>query len=178
MPQNTTALIVIDIQNDYFPNGKFPLWEAEEVLTRSEQAIALAVAQGMPVVLIQHVANPQAGPAPFFNADTDGVKIHSRILAAAPNAPIVIKHYADSFLNTTLAATLKKLGTSKLLLCGMMTQNCVTHTALSRTADAYQIEILADCCTTVSQPIHRIALAALAPRFPIRTPPEALAGQQ
>ena len=175
MSANKTALIVIDIQNDYFPTGLFPLWEAEEVLARCESAITQAQSQGIPVVLVQHVANPQAGAAPFFNAGTDGVNIHPRILAAAPSAPIVVKHYADSFLHTTLTETLNALGSEKLLLCGMMTQNCVTHTALSRAADGYQIEILADCCTTVSQPIHRIALAALAPRFPIRSTNEALA---
>lgn len=40
------ALIVIDLQKDYFPDGKFPLWNTEETLTNSEAAIALAKASG------------------------------------------------------------------------------------------------------------------------------------
>ena len=43
----------------------------------------------------------------------------------------------------------------------MMTQNCVTHTAISRAADRYGIEVLASCTTTVDEMIHRIALSAL-----------------
>ncbi len=57
------ALLVIDLQNDYFPGGKFPLWNAEAVLGNIEQAIGMAAAQGIPVVVVQHVAK---GPAPFF----------------------------------------------------------------------------------------------------------------
>ena len=167
MSANKTALIVIDIQNDYLPSGLFPLWEAEEVLARSESAITQAQSQGIPVVLVQHVANPQAGAAPFFNAGTDGVNIHPRILAAAPSAPIVVKHYADSFLHTTLTETLNTLGSEKLLLCGMMTQNCVTHTAISKAAEKYRVAVLGDCCASVSQMIHVIALKALAARVPV-----------
>ena len=174
MSANKTALIVIDIQNDYFPTGLFPLWEAEEVLARCESAITQAQSQGIPVVLVQHVANPQAGAAPFFNAGTDGVNIHPRILAAAPSAPIVVKHYADSFLHTTLTETLNALGSEKLLLCGMMTQNCVTHTAISKAAEKYQVCILPDCCTTVSEMLHLIALNAVSTRMRLAPADEAI----
>lgn len=29
---NDTALLVIDIQNDYFPGGGYPLWNSADVL--------------------------------------------------------------------------------------------------------------------------------------------------
>jgi nicotinamidase-related amidase len=70
--------------------------------------------------------------APLFNEGTHRAEIHSRILAAAPNAPVVVKQFADSFENTTLEETLSGLGVTDLLVCGMMTQNCVTHTARRR----------------------------------------------
>lgn len=163
------ALIVIDVQNDYFPGGSFPLWNTEATLAHIEAAIAQATAQGIPTILVQHVANASAGIAPFFNADTPGAELHPLIRAAAPDAPVVVKQFADSFLHTTLEATLEQLGARELLLCGMMTQNCVTHTALSRTADRYQVTILPDCCTTVTEMLHLIALHAIAPRVPLRT---------
>lgn len=163
------ALIVIDIQNDYFADGLFPLWQAEETLERIETAIHRVQAQGLPVILIQHVADASKGPAPFFNEGSVGVAIHPRILAAAPDAPIVRKSFADAFHQTTLAATLAGLGVSELLLCGMMTQNCVTHTALSRAADPYRIEVISDCCTTVSQILHLIALNGLSTRIVINS---------
>ena len=129
------ALIVIDLQNDYFPDGKFPLWNTEAVLAQVESAIARARAQGVPVILVQHIADAPNGAAPFFNAGTSGVELHPRILAAAPDAVVVTKAQADSFLNTTLEEKLAELGVEELLVCGMMTQNCVTHTAISRAAE-------------------------------------------
>lgn len=60
----TKALLVIDLQNDYFPGGKFPLWNTEVVLQNIERAIEQANAQGVPVIHIQHIAK---GFAPFFN---------------------------------------------------------------------------------------------------------------
>ena len=168
------ALLVIDIQNDYFPGGKFPLWNTEAVLDRLERAIGMAKGKGIPVILIQHVADPAKGPAPFFNKGTEGAAIHPRILAAAPDAPVVVKAHADSFIATTLEATLAGLGATELLVCGMMTQNCVTHTAISKSAEQYQVCILPDCCTTVSEILHLIALKAVSTRLALVSSDEAI----
>lgn len=159
------ALIVIDLQNDYFPEGKFPLWNTDITLANIEAAIAKARTKNIPVILVQHIADASKGIAPFFNAGTTGVEIHPRILLAAPDGIFVTKAFADSFHNTTLEETLSKLGTEELLICGMMTQNCVTHTAISKAAEKYSVKILTDCCTTVSQMIHRIALNAVSTRL-------------
>ena len=158
------ALVVIDLQNDYFPDGKFPLWNTDATLANTEAAIAKARAKSIPVILIQHIADGKKGIAPFFNEGTTGVDIHPRILAAAPDGIIVTKAFADSFHNTILEDTLSRLGVEELLVCGMMTQNCVTHTAISKAAEKYSVNILTDCCTTVSQMIHLIALNALSTR--------------
>jgi nicotinamidase-related amidase len=168
----TKALLVIDLQNDYFPGGKFPLWNTEAVLQNIERTIAKASAQGIPVVIIQHVA--KQGLAPFFIEGTAGTEIHPRILAAAPKAPIVVKEFADSFERTSLEETLTKLGATELLVCGMMTQNCVTHTAISKAAEKYSVRILVDCCTTVDEMIHNIALHAVSTRVKLVPSSEAL----
>ena len=156
------ALLLIDLQNDYFPGGKFPLWNTAAVLTNIEQAIKAARTKGIPVIHIQHIA--KTGIAPFFNQGTAGAKIHPRLLAAAPDAPIVVKEYADSFVGTKLEETLSGLGVDELLVCGMMTQNCVTHTAISKSAEKYKVSILPDCCTTVDEMLHNIALRAVSTR--------------
>lgn len=158
------ALIIIDLQNDYFPEGKFPLWNTEQTLANIELAIAKAQAKKIPVIHVQHVADASKGIAPFFNAGTTGVEIHPRILAAAPEGIVVTKAFADSFHRTTLEDALSKLGIDELLVCGMMTQNCVTHTAISKAAEKYTVKVLSDCCATVSQMIHLIALNALSTR--------------
>lgn len=128
------ALLLIDLQNDYFPGGKFPLWNTDVTLSNIVRAISAAQDKGIPIIHIQHIADPKKGIAPFFAQGTDGAKIHPRILEAAPDAPIVVKEFADSFLNTNLENTLASLDITELLLCGMMTQNCVTHTAISKFA--------------------------------------------
>ena len=161
------ALLVIDLQNDYFPGGKFPLWNTDAILKNIEIAIGKAISQDVPVIVIQHISNAAKGIAPFFNKGTTGVDVHPRILAAAPDAAIVIKEYADSFLETTLEETLASLGATELFVCGMMTQNCVTHTAISKSAEKYKVSILADCCTTVDVMIHNIALNAMSARVPV-----------
>lgn len=166
------ALLVIDLQNDYFPGGKFPLWEAEAVLDRTLAAIGRAQGAGLPVLLVQHVAS--SVQAPFFQAGTEGVALHPRLLAAASDAPVIVKHHADAFHETDLAAHLQALGVTDLLVCGMMTQNCVTHTVLSRQADAYAVTVIPELCTTVDPMIHGIALNALSTRTPLRPAQEAL----
>ena len=169
------ALLVIDPQNDYFEDGLYPLWNTQAVLQNMLMAMTQARAQGMPIILVQHVAKTTAGLAPFFNAGTQGVAIHPEILAAAPDAPIVVKQYADAFEQTDLAALLTSLGVERLMLCGMMTQNCVTHTAISKAAERYQVSVLSEACTTREQLLHLIALNAIANRVPCITLAEAFA---
>ena len=159
------ALIVIDLQNDYFPGGLFPLWNTEKTLENIEKVIIKANESNVPVIFVQHVADSSQGEAPFFNEGTEGVKIHPALVAVAPNAKVVKKTFADSFYETKLEEVLSELEVEELLVCGMMTQNCVTHTAISKSAEKYSVKILPDCCTTVSEPIHFIALHAISTRI-------------
>lgn len=166
------ALLVIDVQNDYFADGKFPLWNTESVSENVEQTIRKAKDSGIPVIYVQHVVKQE--PAAFFGEGTPGVEISPRILAAAPDATVIQKQHADSFQGTTLEETLNKLGITQLLVCGMMTHNCVTHTAISKSAEKYGITVLPDCCTTVSEIIHLLALDALSDRVKVIPSAEAL----
>ncbi|HHF3217790.1 cysteine hydrolase family protein [Vibrio alginolyticus] len=163
------ALLVIDLQNDYFPEGKFPLWNTESTLDNVKRAITKANEQDIPVIHIQHIADPAMGIAPFFNEGSDGANIHPEVLALAPNSEIVVKHFADSFEGTRLEEVLARKNVTELLVCGMMTQNCVTHTAISKSADKYDVSILMDSCTTVDEMIHNIALHAVSTRVPLVT---------
>ncbi|HHF0535169.1 TPA: cysteine hydrolase family protein [Vibrio alginolyticus] len=163
------ALLVIDLQNDYFPEGKFPLWNTESTLDNVKRAITKANEQDIPVIHIQHIADPAMGIAPFFNEGSDGANIHPEVLALAPNSEIVVKHFTDSFEGTRLEEVLASKNVTELLVCGMMTQNCVTHTAISKSADKYDVSILMDSCTTVDEMIHNIALHAVSTRVPLVT---------
>ena len=165
----TKALLIIDLQNDYFPDGAFPLWNTEKTVANIELAIAQFHNAGAPILHIQHLADSRYGISPFFNEGTSGAAIYPKIIQAAPNAPIIIKHFADSFYETDLENQLNKLGVTEIVVCGMMTQNCVTHTAISKSAEKYKVSILMDCCTTVTELLHNIALHAVSTRMKLIT---------
>ena len=146
---------------------RLPHWARGRLPARIEGAIAAARAAGIPVIHVQHVVDPSAGPAPFFALGTPGADIHPRILAAAPDGPVVVKAKADSFIGTNLEDVLSSLGVTELLVCGMMTHNCVAYTAMSKAAEKYKVCILPDCCTTVSEIVHLLALDAVSARVPL-----------
>ncbi|CAM3139615.1 cysteine hydrolase family protein [Vibrio diazotrophicus] len=171
---NKTALLVIDIQNDYFPGGKFPLWKTDKILINIKELIAKANQKHVPVFLIQHLSSAPKGMAPFFEKGSEGANIHPEIMAMCPNAEVIQKQHADSFYQTHLDKLLEKFDIEDLLICGMMTQNCVTHTAISKKAEKYKVSIIEDCCTTTDAMIHKMALNAASPRVHLVTFSEAL----
>ena len=73
------VLLLIDLQNDYFPGGQFPLGNTETTLSNIKAVINAAQTKGIAVIHIQHIADPKMGIAPFFNQGTEGAAIHSQI---------------------------------------------------------------------------------------------------
>ncbi len=152
----TRTLLVIDIQNDYFDGGLLPLWQAEETEARIIDGIDRARARGDRIVLVRHVSSAATG---LFAPGSEGSAIRPSILAAAADAAVVIKHHADAFQETGLAAHVA--GSDTLLIAGMMTQNCVVFTALSPEAAGLRVRVIGDLCTAPSEVVHRVAVSAL-----------------
>lgn len=150
------ALLVIDIQREYFPGGLLPLWEAEETEARIITAIGRARDAGDKIILVQHLSAATTG---LFATGSAGSELRPEIIAAVPQAPVVVKQYADSFQDTTLAEHLTEV--TELLVCGMMTQNCVVFTALSRSAEHLKVSVVGDLCAAPTEAVHRIAINAL-----------------
>lgn len=165
----TRALLVIDVQNDYFPGGTLPLWDVENTERRILSAIGQARTAGDKIILVQHVSTATEG---LFAAGGSGVAIRPAIVAASGNAVIVAKKYADAFQETDLFKHLA--AGQKLLVCGMMTQNCVVFTAMSRAADDFEVHVLSDLCAAPSEAVHRIALSALKSKLHVSTAAEVL----
>ena len=96
-----SALLLIDLQNDYFPGGAWELAGSDAAVASAARLLAAFRAAGKPVIHIQHVA---AHPgATFFRPATPGVEIHP-LVAPAPGEKVVIKHFANSFRDTSLLA--------------------------------------------------------------------------
>lgn len=152
------ALIVIDIQNDYFTDDAFPLEGAQEACNAAVQAIQKARSDGWLVVGVQHIASADA---PFFRPDSEGSKIHPDIVAALGDSPLVVKKHPDSFFETNLEQLLKESGITDIHLTGMMTQHCITHTALSPQAHTMGVHIISQGCAAPTKALSDLALSGL-----------------
>ncbi|WP_026395344.1 cysteine hydrolase family protein [Acetobacterium malicum] len=139
------ALILIDIQNDYFPGGRFELNQPDAAAQNAKSALAYFRKKELPVFHVQHISiNVEA---PFFIADTEGGNINA-LVSPFPGEQIVIKNTPDSFFNTDLFPLLKELGIGQLVICGMMSHMCVDTTVRSAKRLGFEIELLSDACTT------------------------------
>ncbi|SFN36953.1 Nicotinamidase-related amidase [Chryseobacterium oleae] len=120
-----TALLIIDIQNDYFPGGKMELAGAEPAANNAKKALEYFRKNNIPVIHIKHIAVNEG--AEFFLPDTSGAEIHSSV-SPKNDEKIIIKHFPNSFRETDLSEYLQKKGIKNLVITGMMTDVCVDST--------------------------------------------------
>ena len=71
------ALVIIDVQNDYFPGGKWTLDKIDEAASNIKRVLTDARARGMPVFHIHHEFETE--DAPFFAPGSPGAEIHSSV---------------------------------------------------------------------------------------------------
>ncbi|EEJ3294060.1 cysteine hydrolase [Salmonella enterica subsp. diarizonae] len=152
------ALIIIDAQNDYLTNGRYPLWNTDNTVNNIKKKLIKSIKCGDLIVFVQHVSPPGSA---FFEEKMHGVELISSLSEPAKNAVVIQKKYADSFDETNLDKILLNNNIDEIDITGMMTQNCVLFTALSENAQKYNINIIADCCTSVTAVIHAVAIRGL-----------------
>jgi nicotinamidase-related amidase len=180
-----TALLLIDIQNDYFPGGKMELEGPLEAAAQARRLLEFFRRQGWPTVHIQHVSTRPG--ATFFLPGTEGLQIHPSI-APLPGETIVEKHFPNSFRETVLLDTLKGLGVENLVVAGMMTHMCVDATVRAAADLGYPVVLADDACATraltygetrvPADHVHKAFLAALKSYAQVLTAEESLAGLQ
>jgi nicotinamidase-related amidase len=163
-----TALLLIDIQNDYFPGGRMELDGAVGAGNNAGKILSHCREANIPVVHIQHLSVRQG--ATFFIPGTEGAEIN-RSVTPMPGEKIMQKNFPNSFRQTGLAEYLEKLSIKKLLICGMMTHMCVDATVRAAFDSGYTCMVAADACaakelvhgsTTISAlHVHGAFLAAL-----------------
>lgn len=138
------ALLIIDVQNDYFPGGANPQHRALEAEAVIQKWIADSRKVGRPIIYMQHFNGPEDS---FFRPGTEGAEISPRI-APTPQDKVIVKYAPNSFLSTELDAYLKALGAEKLIVCGMMTHMCVDTTVRSAMDHGYTVDLIAEGCAT------------------------------
>jgi nicotinamidase-related amidase len=163
-----TALLLIDIQNDYFPGGKMELAGMVEAAKKANELLQCFRDHGMPTVHIQHVSlKPDAT---FFIPGDRGTDIND-ITAHYVGEPLVQKHYPNSFRETNLLDLLKEWGIARVIITGMMTHMCVDATSRAAADFGFKVIVAEDACATrtltygntaiPAEHVHKAFLAAL-----------------
>ncbi len=140
-----TALLVIDIQKDYFPGGRFPLVNPEAAAKKAYELLQCFREHGGRHIHIQHISlKPDAA---FFIKGDSGSDIHD-IVSHFEGEPIVYKHYPNAFRETNLLEMLREWGVGRVVICGMMTHMCVDATARAAADLGFEVLIAEDACAT------------------------------
>ena len=162
------ALILVDIQNDYFADGRWALTGMEAASKNAGRLLAAARSSGELVVHVRHEALTK--DAPFFAPGSNGSQIHTSVLSAG-GEQVILKHFPNSFRGTDLEDLLSKNGIKQVVIAGAMSHMCVE--AVTRAAGdlGYGCTVIHDACATrdlefegVSIPaaqVHAAAMAAL-----------------
>lgn len=167
-----TAFLLIDIQNDYFQNGRMPLEKSTEACLKSQEFLQFCRAKQMHVLHVQHISTRP--DAVHFLPCTKGVEFHPNVMPIK-NETIIKKHYPNSFKDTALLNHLIKHQINHLVVAGMMTHMCVEATVRAAYDLGFSCTVLSDACATKNlefnnmlipaQTVHNAYLAGLQPMY-------------
>ena len=140
-----TGLVIVDIQNDYFPGGRMELVGMDQASAKAKTLLSLFRDKKWPTFHIQHVFTN--ADAPFFLPDTEGVKIHESVEPLS-GEKVIIKHYPNSFRESGLLDELKGLKIEELVICGAMSHMCIDATTRAATDLGFDCSLIHDACAT------------------------------
>lgn len=140
-----TALLIIDVQNDYFPGGKMTLAKAEQAGENTKKVLEYFRKNNLPVVHIKHISTNDG--ATFFLSGTSGAEISSLVSPQA-DEKVIIKHFPNSFRETDLLEYLQSKKIKNLVITGMMTDVCVESTTRAAFDFGFSNTIIGDATAT------------------------------
>lgn len=163
------AVIVVDIQEEYFADGLLPLVDVQSAADAAAKLIAHARRRGDAIVYIQHeFPDPDI---PFFKPGSAGVEINATV-RPQPGDAILVKNHPNSFRDTDLLQLLHDEEVSSLVIVGSMTHMCIDATARAAVDLGYPVTVAHDACATrdlefagtvvPAKQVHSAFMAALA----------------
>ncbi len=159
-PARGEALVIVDIQNFYFAGGALPLTGGVEAAKQARRVLDLFRERHLPIIHVRHL--------PASAQDGDAYRIRPEV-TPMPGETVIVKHYANSFRDTSLLDELRKAGVTRLVICGMQTQMCVEATARAAADLGFEVIVVADACATrpleyggITVPADHVHAAALA----------------
>jgi nicotinamidase-related amidase len=167
-----TALLLLEIQNDYFPNGRTPLEKSLEACAKAEAILNTYRQMKQPIIHVQHIStHPNAT---YFLPCTKGAEFYAAV-KPAKGETIVKKHYPNSFKDTVLLSHLIKNKINHLVIAGMMTQLAIDATVRAAYDLGFICTVIEDACAAgqlkfnqniiPAQNVHDAFLAAFEPIY-------------
>lgn len=152
-----TALLLVDIQNDYFPGFPMELIGVDAAAATAAKVLAHFRALGLPVFHVQHVRlQPDS---PIFAAGSRGVEIHDSV-RPLPGEQVIVKHFPNSFRETPLRGLLEQAGVSQLVICGAMSHMCIDAATRAAADFGYECTVIHDACATRDLTFNGVAVPA------------------
>jgi len=139
------ALLIIDVQNDYFQGGKMSLPGAEQAAEKISRLLGWFRANRLPVVHIRHHALGES--ATFFIPETEGAQIYAGVRPESTEK-VITKNFPNSFKQTDLLDYLHEQGITRLVITGMMAFMCVDATARAASDLDFACTLVHDCTAT------------------------------
>jgi nicotinamidase-related amidase len=182
---STTAMIVVDMQNDFVaPGAPLETPAGRVMLPNLQRALACCREAGMPVIYTAHVFRvggcdmgllahvPSIARGEALAVGSPGVAIFPAI-APRDDEIVVAKHRFSAFQGTDLEIILRGLGVKTVVITGVTTENCCHATARDAFFRDFQVVFLADATATSDYPdlgygsmsadeVHRATLIILA----------------
>ncbi|QJR14113.1 cysteine hydrolase family protein [Usitatibacter palustris] len=163
------ALLLIGMQNDHFPGGLAPLEGIEAVAPKAAALLAQFRENDWPRFHVQHVSiRPGAN---HCVAGCCGVEFHDS-LAPLPDEPVIVKHVANCFRDTTLHDDLWERDVGELVVAGACTHLCVDAAVRHAVDFGFACNVIEDACiarsvshggrTVSATDVHAAHLATLA----------------
>ncbi|MBJ2266184.1 cysteine hydrolase [Pseudomonas sp. MF6772] len=142
------ALILIDIQNDYFPQGKWPLAGVEAAADKAQQVLHAFRQAGDAVIHVRHEFT--SADAPFFTPGSEGAHIHAKV-QNENDEPVVLKHFVNAFRQTNLRELLEQHSITDLVVVGSMSHMCIDAVVRAAADYGYNVTVIHDACATRDQ---------------------------
>ncbi len=153
----TSALLLVDIQNDYFPRGRMELVGMEEATANAAALLQACRDAGWPVFFVRHLSTRPG--ATFFLPDTEGAEIH-RAVTPLDDEEVIDKHFPNAFRGTRLLEALREADVKRLLICGAMSHLCIDATTRAAFDLGFPCTVAEDACATRDLEFNGRALAA------------------
>jgi nicotinamidase-related amidase len=154
----TKALLIIDIQNDYFAGGAMELVGPDAAATNAARILASFREQGLPIIHVQHEA--LSPTATFFLPGTDGAKIHGSV-APIDGETVITKNFPNAFRGTNLKDVLDGLNFEQLVVVGMMTHMCIDTSVRAANDFGFKVTLVGDACATLDLEYEGRTVAAI-----------------